>query len=159
MLYCRDVPKTIEVNDFDGRKLALLRCGDAVQSPVYVFSTASGTGPAFVIWDTEAANSVVTSFSLFGSANFGGEDLLTGGTVSSGDADVGANSGLCFGPKRAFLSSFKVVVAALNQPTAVVLNYLELGRFQVSKGPTFQVAANAPAIAKDFLKFIVDHQK
>ncbi|HEY4214767.1 MAG TPA: hypothetical protein VGM84_25040 [Steroidobacteraceae bacterium] len=159
MLYCRDVPRTIEVNDFDGRKLALQRLGDAVQSPVYVFMTASGTGPLFVIWDTDAANAVVTSFSLFGAGTLGGEDLLTGGTVSSGDTSAGVTSGMCLGGDRAFLSSFKVVVSAINQPTLAIQSYVELGRFPVSKGPTYFVVGKAPAIAAEFLKYIVDRQK
>lgn len=47
---------------------------------------------------------------------FGGglsENLLTVSPVSMGDAGVGVVSGMCMGPKRSFLGSFKVLTGCM----------------------------------------------
>ncbi len=41
------------------------------------------------------------------------ENLITISVVSTADAGVGVISGLCLGPKRSFLGSFKLLVGAI----------------------------------------------
>ncbi len=41
------------------------------------------------------------------------ENLITISTLSTADAGVGVVSGMCMGPKRSFLGSFKLLVGAI----------------------------------------------
>lgn len=41
------------------------------------------------------------------------ENLLTISAISAGDAGVGVVSGMCLGPKRSFLGSFKTMVGCM----------------------------------------------
>jgi Domain of unknown function (DUF4150) len=41
------------------------------------------------------------------------ENLITVSTLSTADAGVGVVSGMCIGPKRSFLGSFKLLVGAV----------------------------------------------
>lgn len=50
------------------------------------------------------------------------ENLLTVSALSAGDVGVGVVSGMCMGPKRAFLGSFKVLLGGIFSSRLTSLN-------------------------------------
>jgi len=162
MLYCRNLPKNLALTANNGRKFELLSFG-AVGGETICYRPASSSGPVFVIWDTAAANAVVTSFSSFGARTFGDNYLTTGSSSSGAEAgaSLGVGSAAAAGPDRHFLGSFKHLIgpAFFTNLPAIMLSLPEEGRHAVTKGPTFSIIGPAADLAVQFLECLAAAQK